>query len=177
MKRVLLILLIPVFTLIPSASSYGWDVLDAKDDFGDRRVVIQTFFISGVPQFDNPDNFDFTGYESSLMAGLMFRCQNRKFEAFIPISKGISFDEATISPSSSIAVKFNGGSSTILKVLPNNNKGIFFSDPRGLFSKLIKSKSFAIKVNTPTGIPFAANWNVSGLSKYKSTIVRAGCKI
>jgi hypothetical protein len=163
--------------MVPVASSYAWELFDATDDFGDRRVVVQTFFISGVPQFDNPDNFDFTDYESSLMAGLMFRCQEKSFSAFIPVSRGISFDEPTIKTGSSISVRFNGGATSSLKVEPNEKNGIWFKDPRGLFAKLSKSRTFAIKVSTPTGIPFSANWNVSGLAKYKSALTKAGCRV
>jgi hypothetical protein len=32
-------------------------------------------------------------------------------------------------------------------------------------------------VSTPTGIPFSANWNVSGLAKYKSALTKAGCRV
>jgi hypothetical protein len=177
MKRLKTIILVSLVSFVPSASAYAWDLQDLTDDFGDRRVVIQTFFISGVPQFDNPDNFDFSGYESSLMGGLMVRCQERKFSVFIPVSKGISFDEPTIKTGSSVPVKFNGGSPTNLGVSSNETNAIFFNDPRSLFAKLIKSKSFAVKVNTRTGIPFAANWNVTGLAKFKSNIIQAGCKV
>ena len=177
MKKLVTLLLITLFTFLATTSSYSWEVIDETDDFGDRRVVIQSFFISGVKQFDNPDNFDFTGYESSLMAGLMVRCQEKKFSIFIPVSKGISFDEPTIKTGSSVAVKFNGGALTNLKVVSNQSNGVFFNDPRSLFAKLIKSKTFAVKVNTRTGIPFAANWNVTGLAKFKSAITKAGCRI
>ena len=177
MKKLITLILVSVFSMVPVASSYAWEVMDETDDFGDKRVVVQTFFISGVPQFDNPDNFDFTDYESSLMAGLMFRCQERQFSAFIPVSRGISFDEPTIKTSSTVSVKFNGGSSVSLKISPNERNGIWFKDPRSLFAKLSKSRTFAIKVSTGSGIPFSANWNVSGLAKYKSALTQAGCKV
>jgi hypothetical protein len=177
MRKLIVVLLTSLFSLVPLTSGFAWELIDEKDDFGDRRVVVQTFFISGVEQFDNPDNFDFSGYESSLMAGLMVRCQEKKLALFIPVSKGISFDEPTIKTGSSVQVKFNGGSSTSLKVTPDQSNGVFFKDPKALFAKLIKSKTFAIKVNTGSGIPFSANWNVTGLSKFKSSLTKAGCKL
>ena len=177
MRKLILILFTALFSLVPITSGFAWELIDEKDDFGDRRIVVQTFFISGVKQFDSPENFDFSGYESSLMAGLMVRCEEKKFDLFIPVSKGISFDEPTIQTGSSVQVRFNGGSSTSLKVTPNQSNGVFFKDPKTLFAKLMKSKTFAIKVGTPSGIAFSANWNVTGLSKYKASIAKAGCKL
>jgi hypothetical protein len=177
MRKLQTLFLTCIFTLVSVTSSAAWEVIDETDDFGDRRVVVQTFFISGVKQFDNPDTFDFTDYESSLMAGLMVRCQEKSFSIFIPVSKGISFEEPTIKTGSSVKVKFNGGATTSLKVTPNQSNGVFFKDPKTLFAKLIKSKTFAIKVDTGTGIPFSANWNVTGLSKFKTSLTKAGCKV
>lgn len=177
MKKLITILVIVTFNFVAITPSQAWELQEKSDDFGDKRVVVQTFFISGVKQFDNPDTFDFTGYESSLMAGLMVRCQDKKLSVFIPVSKGISFDEPTIQTGSSVPVKFNGGSVINLKVAPGETNGIFFNDARTLYSKLAKSKTFAVKVGTKSGIPFAANWNVSGLAKFKANIIKAGCKI
>ena len=144
----------------------GWSVTSKIDDFGSEYVFAETFF---APSVGNTDSFD-EAYDSGDSQMLAIRCQDATLEIYLKNFNG------KFAASSTALVKFGNSTSKKWAIgISENKSSVFFDKPRALATTFAKNKKFYVRGSSTTGY-LTANFDISGLSQYRTEFKNAGCK-
>jgi len=173
-KMFSILLLTLAFIFSSTSPSRAWYVSSKTDDFGSKYVTINSYFVSGLGQFD--DLGQISGQDDAILVALTVRCRDRKLEVYSSYLHTVTEDKVLDDSQTSVQVKFNGGK---IKNWPVSStaSGVFYENPKVFLKTLLSSSSFAVRAQGNTGIGIAANYKLSGLASYKSTLKSVGCSI
>ena len=144
----------------------AWDVESEIDDFGASLVIASTYFMPGV---GNTDSFD-EAYDNGDYQRLIIRCQDATLEVYMA-----NLNEK-FGTSRTALVKFGNSASKKWPIsISTSKQSIFFANARTLATTIAKNKKFYVRADSTTGY-LTANFEISGLSEYKTEFKKAGCK-
>jgi hypothetical protein len=173
-KVVSVLLTTLAFTFSSTSVSQAWFVSSKKDDFGSNYVTINTYYVSDLGQFD--DLQELADRDDEILISLTIRCRDRVLEVYSGYLHTVSDDTVLDDSQSKVQVKFNNGK---VKNWPVSStpSAVFYENTKVFLKTLLASKSFAVRAQGDTGLGVAANFKLSGLSGYKSTLKSAGCSV